>query len=719
VQQLLQSLKEGHMDILTLPNPLPGKGEILVRTHYSAISAGTEGKTVSDARKGYVAKARARKEEVAKVIKTAQNIGVAETYKIVMNKLEALQPLGYSNAGVVQQVGPGVTAFKPGDRVACGGASASHAELVVVKENLAVHVPDTTPLDEAAFTTIGAIAMQGVRRADLKLGENCAVIGLGLIGQITLRLLKAAGVRAFGIDLKPELIDLALTSGAEGAALRQNELLENIVQQFSGGHGVDAVIITAGTTSLDPVELAGTLCRHHGKVVIVGNVPTGFSRKTYYRKELELLMSTSYGPGRYDANYEEKGLDYPIGQVRWTENRNMESFARLLGTEHFTLTDLISHRFEFAEAKNAFDLILDTAQNSMGVVLAYDRESPLRTPDFAEAKTAQPGQSISVMGAGSFAGNFLLPHLKGALELECILTSRPHTAEDARQKYGFAKAAVDADVLLAGEAGAVVIATRHDSHAPLAMKALKAGKRVFLEKPLCLSMDEYVPMAQLLRSPDCPDLMLGFNRRFAPQVQAVKAKLQGLPMAINYRINAGALPADHWVHDPETGGGRLIGEACHFVDLCTHLAGSEIVSVSAQAMDSQPQNHDTFTAQLRFANGSVANISYFSNGGKSLPKEYLEIHSGGLTAVIDDFKALRFYGSKAGKEQKSKQDKGHSAEMRHFAEAVKGGKPFAISNEEALQATLATFALQASMASGGTLIHTAEYEAQWISAAKN
>ncbi|MFN2424375.1 MAG: Gfo/Idh/MocA family oxidoreductase, partial [Cryomorphaceae bacterium] len=498
-----------------------------------------------------------------------------------------------------------------------------------------------------------------------------------------------------------------------------NELLENIVQQFSGGHGVDAVIITAGTTSLDPVELAGTLCRHHGKVVIVGNVPTGFSRKTYYRKELELLMSTSYGPGRYDANYEEKGLDYPIGQVRWTENRNMESFARLLGTEHFTLTDLISHRFEFAEAKNAFDLILDTAQNSMGVVLAYDTESPLRTPDFAEAKTAQPGQSISVMGAGSFAGNFLLPHLKGALELECILTSRPHTAEDARQKYGFAKAAVDADVLLAGEAGAVVIATRHDSHAPLAMKALKAGKRVFLEKPLCLSMDEYVPMAQLLRSPDCPDLMLGFNRRFAPQVQAVKAKLQGLPMAINYRINAGALPADHWVHDPETGGGRLIGEACHFVDLCTHLAGSEIVSVSAQAMDSQPQNHDTFTAQLRFANGSVANISYFSNGGKSLPKEYLEIHSGGLTAVIDDFKALRFYGSKAGKEQKSKQDKGHSAEMRHFAEAVKGGKPFAISNEEALQATLATFALQASMASGGTLIHTAEYEAQWISAAKN
>ncbi len=719
MQQLLQSLKAGHMDILTLPNPIPGKGEVLVRTHYSAISAGTEGKTVSDARKGYVAKARARKEEVAKVIKTAQNIGVAETYKMVMNKLEALQPLGYSNAGTVVQVGPGVTNFKPGDRVACGGATASHAELVTVKENLTVHLPESAPLDEAAFTTIGAIAVQGLRRAELKLGENCAVIGLGLIGQITLKLLKAAGVRGFGIDLKPELVELALKSGAEGAALRQNELLESLVQEFSGGHGVDAVIITAGTSSLDPVELAGTLCRHHGKVVIVGNVPTGFSRKTYYRKELELLMSTSYGPGRYDANYEEKGRDYPIGQVRWTENRNMEAFARLLGTEGFSLADLISHRFHFAEAKSAFDLILDPAQSSMGVVLAYDTESPLRSPDFAEAKPIAAGQSISMMGAGSFAGNFLLPHLRELLQLDCILTSRPHTAEDARQKYGFAKATVDVQDLLSSPAPAVVIATRHDSHAALAMQALRAGKRVFLEKPLCLRMEEYVHMAGLLRSPDSPGLMLGFNRRFAPLVQALRGKLRGLPLAMHYRINAGGLPTDHWVHDPDIGGGRLIGEACHFVDLCTYLAGSPIVSVSAQAMHSRPQQHDTFSAQLRFANGSVAGISYFSNGGKSLPKEYLEVHGGGLSAVIDDFKTLRFFGAKAGKARGGKQDKGHAAEMRRFAEAVKAGKPFAISNEEALQATLATFALKASMEAGGILIKPSEYEAQWISATAN
>src|SRR5690554_864937 len=398
------------MEIVSLPNPIPGKGEVLVRTHFSAISTGTEGKTVSDARKGYIAKAKSRKEEVSKVVKAARAHGISDTYKMVMNKLEALQPLGYSLSGVVAAVGSNITHFKPGDRVACGGASASHAELVCVPENLCVRIPEKANIDEAAFTTIGAIAMQGIRRAELNLGENCVVIGLGIIGQITMRLLKAAGVKAFGIDLKNELVGLAGQSGAENACLRSDELLEAKVAEFSHGHGVDAVIITAASASLDPVELAGTLCRIHGKVVIVGSVPTGFSRKNYYRKELDLRMSTSYGPGRYDNNYEEKGKDYPIGHVRWTENRNMQSFAALLA-DGMDIGHLITHRFAFDEAEKAFDAVVARSSGMLGVLLEYDLTKDLSPP--RKTMPQPPTQSVSLIGAGSFAGNFLLPHLSG------------------------------------------------------------------------------------------------------------------------------------------------------------------------------------------------------------------------------------------------------------------------------------------------------------------
>jgi polar amino acid transport system substrate-binding protein len=696
------------MDIVTLPNPVPGKGEVLVRTHFSAISAGTEGKTVSDARKGYIAKARSRQEEVAKVIKTAQSIGVVETYKMVMNKLEALQPLGYSTAGVVVQVGEGVSAFRPGDRVACGGASASHSELTVVKENLVVKLPDTAPMDESAFTTIGAIALQGIRRADLKIGENCVVVGLGLIGQMTIRILKAAGVRVFGVDLRQELIDLAFQSGADGAALRSDEMLDGLVKTFSNGYGTDAVIITAGTASNDPVELAGTLCRHHGKVVIVGNVPTGFSRKTYYRKELELLMSTSYGPGRYDANYEEKGLDYPIGQVRWTENRNMQAFVELLGAGKLSLKDLISHRFNFQDAKKAFDAILDSAVHTMGVLLEYDHERPLQTPEFPKQAKVRSG-SVSFIGAGSFAGNFLLPHLSRLLPLESVLTSRPHTAEDARQKYSFVRACSELDSFLSDTSAAVAITTRHDTHALFAIRSLKAGKRVFVEKPLCLNMAEYKEIESLLQTPGTPDLMVGFNRRFAPLTQRLREKFKGLPMAINYRINAGVVPADHWVHDLEIGGGRIIGEACHFVDLCSFLARSPVEFVSAHTLKSSPQNGDTFAATLRFENGSVANISYFSNGNKALAKEHLEVFSGGVSAVMDDFKSLVNYGNKVEKHKLAKQDKGHAAEMDAFTKAVKSGDPFPITVRESLHATKATFAIVESISQGGVLIDVSSF----------
>lgn len=708
------------MEIVELPNPTARKGEVLVRTHFSAISTGTEGKTVSDARKGYIAKAKSRKEEVSKVVNAARTHGVADTYKMVMNKLEALQPLGYSLSGVVESVGTGVNNFKPGDRVACGGASASHAELVTIPENLCVKLSEKVPIDQAAFTTIGAIAMQGIRRAELNLGENCVVIGLGIIGQITLRLLKAAGVRTFGIDLKPDLVSLAQKSGAENAAMRSDETLEAKVSEFARGNGVDAVIITAATSSLDPVELAGTLCRTHGKVVIVGAVPTGFSRKNYYRKELDLRMSTSYGPGRYDANYEEKGLDYPIGQVRWTENRNMQAFAELLGHGSLDLYDLISHRFEFTNAQKAFDLVVNREADKMGVLLEYDTEKELSRSSISDQKEVKTGDTISLIGAGSFAYNFLIPSLQDKVKFGGVCTSRPHTAENTARKFSFAKAYASVEEMLtADRSTACVIATRHDTHAPFAMQTLQAGKRVFLEKPLCLNMDEYVALKNLLSSPETPDLMVGFNRRFAPNIVELKSKLSDIPLAINYRVNAGVVPPEHWVHDPEVGGGRIIGEVCHFIDLCSFLTGSPVVSVSATALETEPQNHDTFTASLHLADGSVASISYFSNGNKKLTKEYLEVFGGGFSAVIDDFKTLKMFGNKAENRKLSKQDKGHADELAAFAKAVKSGQPFPISTDEVLDATVATFALLESIRNTGRRINIAEFESQWTSPKAN
>lgn len=697
------------MEIVELPNPVPGRGEILVKTHYSAISTGTEGKTVSDARKGYIAKAQSRKAEVNKVIKAARTHGLKDTYKMVMNKLEALQPLGYSSSGEVISVGADIKNFKPGDFVACGGASASHAEVIVVPENLAVKLLPETPMDQAAFTTIGAIAMQGIRRAELNIGENCVVIGLGIIGQMTIRLLKAAGVRTFGIDIKPDLVQMALASGAEKAVVRNNETLESQVAQFSDGHGVDAVIITAATQSLDPVELAGTLCRVHGTVVIVGSVPTGFSRKQYYRKELDLRMSTSYGPGRYDANYEEKGLDYPIGQVRWTENRNMQAFADLLGRKSLVIDDLISHKFDFEKAQEAFDLVVNREEDKMGIVLKYDITKPISEPKVEKGNPTVETDKIAVIGVGSFASNFLMPTLSTELKLTGVLTSRPHTAEHAKRKYSFEKAYPNIEEAVNDSStGAVVIATRHDSHADLAIKALTAGKRVFVEKPLALNLEEFSKVSAALSEPNSPDLMVGFNRRFAPAVEEIHSKISGVPVAIQYRINAGSLPSDHWVHDPQVGGGRIIGEACHFVDLCTYLAQSPITSVSAQGLEQKPQNGDSFAATLKFENGSIASISYFSNGHSSMSKEYLEIFGGGISAVMDDYKSLQFFGDKSSKEKMGKQDKGHASELMAFAKALKAGTPFPISVSEVLHSTLATFAIVESIRNNGELIQVSD-----------
>lgn len=708
MEQLTQNLKSGEMRILEVPYPVLSQGAILVRNHFSVISAGTEGKTVKDARLGYVGKAMARKEEVKKVIRTARTIGLAETYKIMMNKLDAPSPLGYSCSGEVLAVADDVTGFKVGDRVACAGAGAVHAEVVAVPKNLCVKLPANVTCDEAAFATIGAIALQGIRQADLRLGENCVVIGLGLIGQLTMQLLQAAGVKPIGIDINDTMVGLSKELGAAYSFNRNTDALEAIIAELTNGYGADAVIITAGSASTDPVDFAGAICRQKGKVVIVGNVPTGFKRAGYYKKELELRMSCSYGPGRYDRGYEEGGLDYPYGYVRWTENRNMQAFIDLLGQKKIDVQKIITHRFDFKRSPEAYQLILGKSEPFLGILLQYDITGrPAHRVELKTNPALSPGEAnIAFIGAGSFAANVLLPALKGHCRFTGIVSGRANQSLNMADKYGFAYCSNTAEEIFADKnTSAVFIATRHDSHAKYVLQALDNKKHVFVEKPLCLHEEELDLIKNKYKEAGV-SLMLGFNRRFAPHIRRACDFLRKLnvPVAISYRINAGTVPAEHWIHNKRIGGGRIIGEVCHFIDLASCLAGSAIKSVSANGMNDMQQLSDTLTINLAFTNGSIATISYFSNGSKELDKEYLEVFAGGQVLQLHDFKDLTIYGKTKKTYSLARQDKGHKHEVLAFLEAIRSGTASPVPFNEIYSSMLATFKVQESVALQGRLI---------------
>ena len=707
MEQITQNLKNGEMKILEVPYPILGKGGVLVRNYYSIISAGTEGKTVKDARLGYVGKAMARKDEVKKVINTAKTIGLVDTYKLMMNKLDAPSALGYSCAGVVIAVADDVSEFKIGDKVACAGAGAVHAEIVAVAKNLCVKLEDGVALNEAAFTTLGAIALQGIRQADLRLGESCAVIGLGLIGQLTVQMLNAAGIKSIGIDIDKNMVKLAQELGASHAIERNTEGISTSIRELTKGYGVDAVIITAATSSTDPVDFAGELCRVKGKVVIVGSVPTGFKRAGYYKKELELKMSCSYGPGRYDRNYEENGVDYPYGYVRWTENRNMQAFADLLVEKKINIAKLISHTFNFKEAPKAYQLIVDKTEAFTGVLLKYDTDKKISATVQLKNTNAVAGKAaIGFIGAGSFAGNVLLPALKDDCSFVGIATNRPNNARNIADKYGFNYCTGNVNELMEDKnINTIFIATRHDSHAGYVMDALKHNKNVFTEKPLCLHEAELEEIKDLYQKSKSL-VMLGFNRRFAPQIIKAKAFFDKLnvPLSINYRINAGTIDADHWVHDKNVGGGRIIGEVCHFIDLLTFITGSKVKSLSANAMQDAKHLTDTLVINFQFENGSIGTISYFSNGNKNLDKEYLEIFGAGQVIVIDDFKDMQTYGSSKKTDSLSKQDKGHKQEVAVFLEAIVKGKESPVAFDEIYHSMFCTFKVEESIALGGKQI---------------
>jgi predicted dehydrogenase/threonine dehydrogenase-like Zn-dependent dehydrogenase len=709
MKQLMQKLRDGSMEVLEAALPVMGSGMVMVQNHFSLISAGTEGGTVTAARKSLIGKAKERPEQVKQVIESLKQQGAVQTYRAVSKKLDSYSPLGYSSAGIALDVGPDVKGIAVGDKVACAGMGyAAHAEIVAVPGNLCVKLPADADLERAAYNTLGAIALQGVRQADLRLGETCVVIGLGLLGQLTCLMLKASGIKVFGLDISSKAVATALRHCVDSAYEIADPTIGDTVHHATRGINADAVIITAATHSTQPINLAGRLLRKRGTVVVVGDVPTGFEREPdYYRKELSLKMSCSYGPGRYDLTYEEKGLDYPAGYVRWTENRNMQAFQDLVHSEKINLDYMTTHRFPIDDAPAAYDLILSKTEDYLGIVIEYDaRKSHSRGPVMLRQDRSarmQGANGIGFIGAGSYAMSHLLPNLPrdGSVTLTGVMTSSGTSSRSVAEKYGFGFAAASHDEVINDKGtGSVFIATRHDTHAGYVQEALKAGKNVFVEKPLCRTPNELIGVINAWKEHQ-PLLTIGFNRRFSPLATQAKAILDNGPMSMVYRVNAGAIPQDSWIQDTDIGGGRIVGEVCHFVDFLTFMNGSIPKRVFACTMQDPLNLKDTVSINLVFENGSIGSICYFANGPKSLPKEYIEIYKGGMAARLLDFKQLEILGGrKPIRKRLMSQDKGQKAMVEAVLSTIKNGGANPIPLPDSLACTMATFSVMESIRMG-------------------
>ena len=710
MKQLVQTLRNGEIQIIEVSRPVLGKSFIMVRNHYSIISPGTEVSTVRAARKAIVGKIKERPEQARQVLELLKQQGPVQTYQTVMKKLDAYSPLGYSSAGMVIEVAPDIKGISAGDFVACGGAGyANHAEIVAVPYNLCVKLPVGADLKKAAYNTLGAIALQGIRQADTRIGETCAVIGLGLIGQLTSLILRAGGIKVIGIDVDSRVVEIAKNRCLDLGLTRTEPSLLDEMLTFTKGVGVDAVIITAATESLDPINLAGAIARKKGRVVVVGDVPTGFERENYYKKELELRMSCSYGPGRYDMTYEEKGIDYPVGYVRWTEKRNMEAFQELVHSGRINIDYLTTHVFDLADAPKAYDLILKREEPCLGILIKYDVgcEEPKKRIVLKE-KTPLKRINIGFIGAGNYAQSYLLPNIPKHedVTLKGILDASGTVSRRVAEKYGFEFCTSDErDIFDNDEINTIFIATRHDSHAQYVLKGLRAGKNISVEKPLCLKESELEEIKEtyhsLIQQNEAPILMVGYNRRFSSLTKIMKDRFGEGPMAMIYRINAGYIPKEAWVQDRDIGGGRIIGEVCHFVDFLTFLNGSLPESVSAIALPDAENLEDTVCINLKFRNGSVGTISYFSNGSKKIFKEYIEIYKSGMVGMIRDFKEIEIFESKKKfKKKLLSQDKGQKTMVASLFEAIKTGKPSPINFDELYSATEATFNIIKSIRAG-------------------
>ncbi|MBI5747836.1 MAG: bi-domain-containing oxidoreductase [Nitrospinae bacterium] len=697
-------IKRGQAVVEDVPASLVEEGEILVEVAYSLISPGTEGASVSSSGESLLRKVINQPLNVLKVIDIAKTHGISKTRSIIKGSLESGYPIGYSCSGIVVKTGNGVVNIKPGDRVACAGAGrANHAEVVLVPRNLCVKIPDECDISDAASVTLGAIAMQGVRRADVKLGEKVAVIGLGLIGQITVQLLKIAGCRVMGIDIDNERVELAKKLGMDWIITSPEDALN-----LTGRLGVDSTIITASSSSSEIIQQAIEMTRKKGKVVVVGDVGLGIKRSPFYEKEIDLLISCSYGPGRYDRQYEDGGIDYPYPYVRWTENRNMEEYLRLIAEGKFNFKALVDRVYSIDEAPKAYEDLKGIEKRPLGILLEYPvevaaalnqvqgslRNGKLKTKVELKPLLKDGKINVAVIGVGSFARAVHLPNLQKLSNLynvSAIITKKGSSAKEAAKQFDASYSSTDyTDVLNDKDIDMVLIATRHNLHANITLEALKEGKAVFVEKPLALNRDELNNLkSQISNLKSC--FMVGFNRRFSPAAVRVKELISNRqnPLIVNYRVNAGYIPLDNWIHTVE-GGGRIIGEACHMFDFFNFLTDSEVKSIDASAISPKTSHvsaRDNFTSTIKYKEGSICTLTYTSLGSGELGKEYIEIYFDGKTCIIDDFKKLKVYGSKEKGWSSVISDKGHINELTAFEKFIRGNGGIPIPLRQIFQTT--------------------------------
>ena len=699
MKQILQNLKNGATKLIDKPCPQTGRHQLFIKTSASLVSAGTERMLIDFGKGNYLQKARQQPDKVRMVIDKIKTDGLMPTVDSVFAKLDTPLPLGYCNVGRVAEIGSALTAdFQVGDRVVSNG---HHAEAVFISPNLCARIPETVTDEAATFTVVGAIALQGIRLAQPTLGEYFVVTGLGLIGLLAVQILVANGCQVLGIDFDSSKCALARTFGAQTVDLSKGEDPVAASVRFSHGRGVDGVLITASTKSSEPVLQAADMCRKRGRIVLVGVTGLELSRTIFYEKELSFQVSCSYGPGRYDPVYEDKAQDYPFAYVRWTEQRNFEAILDLMAAGKIDVTPLVTHRFPLSEAEKAYQMIADNTEPYIGIVLTYepDQVDLSKTVTLGSEEPAAAGAPvIGMIGAGGYAGGVLLPAMKkaGGVRFRSIASSSGVSGTHLGRKFGFASSTTDMETIFADpDINTVVITTRHNSHAALVGKGLQAGKHVFVEKPLCLTLGELAQIETLAAEHPRQLLMVGFNRRFSPLVMALREALAVLPepKAMVMTVNAGAIPMDHWTQDLKVGGGRMIGEACHFIDLLRHVAGRSIVSYDVMGMTSPAK--DSFSVNLSFDDGSIGTVHYLANGTKSFPKERLEVFCGGRILHLDNFRSLRGHGF--GKGFKNirlwRQDKGQTEQMKAFFRAISQGGMAPISRKEIFEVSRVTLEL--------------------------
>jgi predicted dehydrogenase/threonine dehydrogenase-like Zn-dependent dehydrogenase len=706
MKQLLQDLKTGNTYVEDIPIPTPQEGQALVRNTVSLVSAGTERMLVEFAEKSLLGKARSRPDLVRQVIDKARREGLLTTIEAAFNRLDQPMKLGYSSAGIITALGENMPGYKVGQRVACaGGGYATHAEYICVPKNLITPIPDHVDFDSAAFATLGAIALHGFRLAETQLGDKIAIIGLGLLGLLTVGIAKAAGCQVFGVDLDPQRVALANKIGATAV---ERQYAENSINSFTKGNGFDSIFICADTSSSDPIELAGAIARDRAKIIAIGAVGLNIPRKIYYEKELSFINSRSYGPGRYDPKYEEAGMDYPIGYVRWTEGRNLGAVIELIADGAIDISQLVTHRFPISDAPSAYDLITGKTQEKfLGVLITYPDQEPSLTASYHEKQEVKSLQEmikipdinqpeeirLGVLGAGNFATAMMLPAVRKIPDISLIgiASSSGMSAHYAAKKFGFQSAESDSQRIIEDERiNTVAILTRHHNHKDQLLSALSHGKNVFCEKPLAINREDLNEIEEVFinnvmfedsskQKPNQknlkPYLTIGFNRRFAPLSIRLKSflKMRSEPLIAHYRVNAGYIPLNHWLHDPNQGGGRIIGEGCHFIDYLTFLVGEPPLSVHAMALpDNGYYKEDNLVMLFRFPDSSIGTVSYLANGDKSFSKEMVEVFFGGNIAVLNDFRSLELIQDGKRKKYRStlRQDKGHKAIWEAFSRSI-------------------------------------------------